>query len=80
MTPQAMGTLVGTIMMPPCYETGGPDYPAYTGSYRVTPQVDPQTLGTKDKVMTDDLVIKAIPYYDVGNEAGGSTVYIGKEL
>lgn len=49
----------------------------YTGSYDVTPMVEPQSLETKEKLMTDDVRINQIPYYEVGNTSGGSTVYIG---
>ena len=52
----------------------------YTGSYTVTPTVDAQTLETADKLMAEDVHIKAIPYYDVTNNTGGSTVYIGNEV
>ena len=52
----------------------------YTGDYVVTPKVDEQILPTENKLMEDDVTIKAIPFYNVSNTAGGSTVYIGKEL
>ena len=49
----------------------------YTGNYDVTPMVNPQRLATKDKFLKDDVKVQSIPYYDVGNTSGGSTVYIG---
>ncbi len=52
----------------------------YTGDYTVTPKVNEQTLPTKDKVLTDNVFIKSIPFFDVGNSSGGSTVYIAKEV
>lgn len=52
----------------------------YTEEYIVTPKVDQQMLYTKNKIMTDDITVKAIPYFDVGNTSGGSTVYIGSEI
>lgn len=57
---------------------GGTDY--YEGSYAVTPGIEAQTLETKDKFMLEDVVINEIPFYDVSNTAGGSTVYIGREI
>lgn len=48
----------------------------YEGPYEVTPTVDAQTLATKDKRMTDDLTVTAIPVYCTGNTSGGSTFYI----
>lgn len=54
--------------------------PEYTGDYTVTPKVEAQTLKTAGKCMTEDLRIKAIPYYNVSNMAGGKTIYIGEEV
>ena len=56
------------------------DVEFYTGDYEVTPKVDEQTMPTKDKYLVDDVTIKAIPYFNVGNNSGGSTVYIGSEV
>lgn len=56
------------------------ELPKYTGTYTVTPSVDAASVPTAQKYMEDDITINAIPYYDVSNTAGGSTVYIGKEL
>lgn len=49
----------------------------YCGECEVTPKVEPQKLETKDKVMTDDVTVKAIPYYEVSNPQGGVTIIIG---
>ncbi len=51
----------------------------YEGSYEVTPSVENQTLATKERVLTDDITILEIPFFSVGNTAGGNTVYIGSE-
>lgn len=67
------GSLFGTMSKPVGYVD-------YTGDYEVTPKVSAQTMNTKDKHMTQDVTIKAIPYFDVSNLAGGSTVYIGSEV
>ena len=48
----------------------------YEGDYDVTPMVTSQTLKTKDKFMLDDVRVKEIPVFNVGNTAGGSTFYI----
>jgi hypothetical protein len=34
-------------------------------------------LPTKDKVLTDNMVIEKIPYAETTNDAGGYTVIIG---
>ena len=57
------------------------DLPKYTGEYTVTPEVDnAQTLETAGTYMTNDVTVKAIPDYEVTNEAGGNTFIIGKEI
>lgn len=49
----------------------------YEGDYIVTPMVTAQTLPTQDKVMNNNLTVKEIPTYEVSNESGGNTFYIG---
>lgn len=51
----------------------------YTGEYDVTPLVDKETtLPTANKIMTKDVVVKQVPYFETSNDSGGITVYIGK--
>lgn len=52
----------------------------YEGSYEITPSVDGQTMATKDKYMKKDVDISPIPYFSVGNNSGGNTIYIGSEV
>ena len=52
----------------------------YEGDYNITPSVEVQKMETKNKIMLDDVTVNAIPYFDVSNTSGGSTVYIGKEV
>ena len=52
----------------------------YEGEYEVTPTVEGLTLDTRDKYMTDDVKIRAIPFYEVSNQSGGNTVYIAGDL
>lgn len=58
-----------------------PDDPeTYTGSYEVTPKAySAQTLDTSGKVLSEDLVINEVPYYQTSNTSGGVTSYIAKE-
>lgn len=52
----------------------------YTGSYEVTPKAHTsQTLETANKIMTDDVTISEVPFYNVSNSSGGLTSYIAKE-
>lgn len=50
----------------------------FEGPYEVKPLTESQTLSTKDKLMTDDLVVLSIPYAEVTNLANGITVTIGE--
>ena len=52
----------------------------YEGEYTITPKIDAQTMPTKDKVLTNDVTVKAIPFFNVSNTSGGNTVYIGTEV
>lgn len=52
----------------------------YEGDYDVTPAVNSQTLDTAKKFMGDDVTVNPIPFFDVSNTAGGTTVYIGNEV
>lgn len=54
-------------------------YELYDGEYSVTPKIQSQTLGTKEKIMKNDLEVKAIPYYETSNDSG-TTIYIAKEI
>lgn len=57
---------------------GVTDVTQYEGSYEVTPSVEAQSLPTAEKYMKKDVNVLAIPYFDVSNPAGGSTVYIAE--
>jgi hypothetical protein len=56
---------------------GGTDLPVYSGSYTVTPKTTAQSMETSDKIMTDNVTIKEIPYSEVSNPQSGKTVIIG---
>ena len=49
----------------------------FNGDYEVIPKIESQSLETKDKLMSKDVLIKSIPYYEVSNPAGGTTFIIG---
>lgn len=52
----------------------------YEGEYVVTPKMFEGTvLPTKDKTMADDVTVLEVPFYEVTNESGGTTVYIATE-
>lgn len=52
----------------------------FDGPYSVTPMVSGQTLETKDKFMRGNVEVTAIPFYQVSNPSGGSTIFIGNEV
>ena len=50
----------------------------YEGPYSVVSYADAmQILDTEDKIMTENLVVLPIPYFETSNPKGGLTVYIG---
>lgn len=50
----------------------------YTGEYEVTPQARSNVvLDTSGKLMTDNVTVLEIPYYETTNPAGGYTAIIG---
>lgn len=65
----AMGSMGGTI-------SRELDHDYYTGDYEVTPRMDEQTLATSDRLLTKDIIVKEVPYSEVKNEAGGTTINI----
>ena len=60
--------------------TSSNDVPVYDGPYEAIPKVEAQTLPTAKKLMTDDVTVHGVPFYEVSNDQGGNTVYIAKEL
>lgn len=55
--------------------------PVYGGTYTVVPLADAQTvLETAEKLLLEDITVTKIPYHEVSNNEGGSTVYIGSEV
>lgn len=57
------------------------EVPIYDGIYRVTPDAEAeQTLATAQKQLLDDIVVEKIPFFEVSNNSGGNTVYIGSEV
>lgn len=53
-----------------------PPYGSYTGDYEVTPSGEIQTLETKGKLLTQDIIIHPIPYQLIVNQTGGLTAQI----
>lgn len=50
----------------------------YEGSYTITPKSwEKQTMKTKLKVMSDDVTIKEIPYYETSNKSGLTAIIGG---
>ena len=55
------------------------DVEHYMGSYEVVPSPSSVVLPTEKKLMNADVTVHAIPFFSVGNNSGGNTVYIGSE-
>lgn len=57
-------------------EGGSLNLPYYEGSYDITPKVIPQKMGTKNRAMREDVLIRQIPCEAVSN-GSGTTITIG---
>ncbi|MBS6180588.1 MAG: hypothetical protein KH921_07345 [Erysipelotrichaceae bacterium] len=57
------------------------EYDAYTGNYQVIPHAfNAQTLNTANRLLKEDIIVAAIPYWETSNDSDGLTAYIGKEV
>lgn len=53
----------------------------YDGSYEVTPKAyTEQTLETRGKLMTGDVTVFKVPYYETSNIFDGKTVFIAEDI
>lgn len=60
--------------------SGGTALPEnYLGPYEVTPKGSEQELETENKYLSNNITVREIQRWDVGNTAGGKTVFIGEE-
>ena len=57
-------------------EGAGGKLPTYDGDYEVTPKILEQELETRNKSMTDNVKVLSIPFSEVINPEGGTTVNI----
>lgn len=57
-----------------CTEGGGGHWAPYLGPYRFIPKTFEQKLETKNKLMSDDVTCEEIPYIEVSNEYGTTTI------
>lgn len=54
--------------------------PLYTGEYTVTPKAfEAQSLPTTDKLLTQDVTVLRVPFFETSN-IYGSTVFIASEV
>lgn len=64
--------ITGIVVKP---TIGNPDE-TYSGSYSITPSPESQVLPTSGKFCSNDIQVRAIPFYEVSNDTGGTTVII----
>lgn len=66
----------GTLTIP-----SSPGLDLYGGPYEVTPKAwDAQILETEGKLMSDDVTVFKVPYYETSNLFDGKTAYIAEEI
>lgn len=72
-----VGGLSGSLSVSP----SSGDHETYNGEYSVVPKAfASQTLETAGKLMTKNVTVLEVPYFETDNEADGKTVYIAKEV
>ena len=49
----------------------------YDGEYTLTPETTDQVLLTKEKLLKENVTVKAVPTQSVDNLSGGKTITIG---
>ena len=69
-----------TVQLDAVTRTSASDVQVYDGPYEAIPKVTAQTLPTAKKLMLEDVSVRAIPYFNVSNPAGGNTIYIANEV
>ena len=69
-----------TVQLDAVTRTSSGDAQVYDGPYEAIPKVTAQTLPTAKKLMLEDVSVRAIPYFNVSNPAGGNTIYIANEV
>ena len=69
-----------TVQLDAVTRTSAGDVHVYDGPYEAIPKVTAQTLQTAQKFMREDVSVRAIPYFDTSNPAGGNTIYIANEV
>lgn len=53
----------------------------YEGPYTIIPKAfDNQSLHTKNKTCSDDILVEKVPYYETTNNSNGLTAYIAEEV
>lgn len=73
-----IGPVPGVDLNPGIPYVGGEKHQTYSGPYTVIPVLhDDQVLETREKLMTDDMTVKAIPIVQTTNPYGGQTIVIG---
>ena len=65
------------VQLPPFLVIQAGTLPEYTGDYVVDPDFEGVTLATRNKVLTEDIVVNPIEVSRTSNTSGGQTGYIG---
>lgn len=70
------GGLTGIISVPSSVK-----HEIYEGPCEITPDAfAPQILPTENKLLTQDVVVEKVPYYETSNNHDGVTVYIAEKV
>ena len=71
----------GKVLMVSDGKWAAKELPRYDGEYSIIPSAENDvTLETAQKMLDADIKVSKIPYYEVSNNSGGNTAYIGNEV
>ena len=75
--PELKCTISSLVQLEGSIEKSPITIPAYDGEFDFTPKQNEQIIKTKGRLMMKNMIFREIPYEEVSNTSGGTTVTIG---
>ena len=75
--PELKCTISPNVLLECCISKSPVTVPAYDGEYDFIPDQNEHLIQTKGRLMQKNMIFREIPYEEVSNNSGGTTVTIG---
>ena len=75
--PELKCTISPIVQLECCISKSPVTIPAYDGEYDFFPDQNEHIIQTKGRLMQNNMIFREIPYEEVSNNSGGTTVTIG---